>query len=67
MSAKIVGAILKKRSYKPIQTTTELSRLIDNVVPLNFGFTERQKTKARVFQAIRIEVNDEVYDLIHRY
>lgn len=61
MSARIVDAILKKRSHRPIETTTELARLIDGVVPLTLGFKKRQKTKARIFQAIRIEVNDEVY------
>lgn len=67
MSARIVDAILRKRSCKPIQTTTELSSLIDSVVPLTAGFTKRQKTKARIFQAIRIEVNDEVCDFIIRH
>lgn len=61
MSVKITDAILKKRSYKPIQTTTELSHLIDDAVPSALDYIKRQKIKARIFQAIRIEVNDEVY------
>lgn len=60
MSAHIASAIVKGRSHKQIGTTTELSRLIDNTIPHTLDFIKRQKTKARIFQAIRIEVNDEV-------
>lgn len=54
-STSIARAIIKNR---PIETTLELSELIKNSVPEKY---RREKHPARkVFQAIRIEVNDEL-------
>ncbi len=53
---KIVDAIITKRKESPIETTFELVELIDKVVYKNKNGHRAKKT----FQAIRIEVNDEL-------
>ncbi len=52
----IAGKIVKQRSIKKIETTGELSSLIDEVIkgPM------RVKSKARIFQALRIFINGEL-------
>lgn len=55
-SSKISKEIIKQRKYKSIDTTTELSNIIKNVVNKKFI----NKTLARIFQALRIEVNQEL-------
>jgi 16S rRNA (cytosine1402-N4)-methyltransferase len=49
----IVDAIIKARKIKPIETTTELAKLIE-------ASSFDQKSKLRVFQALRMEVNNEL-------
>lgn len=54
----IAKNIIKERQTKPIETTLELVEIIKNSVPEKY---KREKHPARkVFQAIRIEVNDEL-------
>lgn len=54
---RIARAIVEKRSDSPIQSTLELAKLIEDVVP----FREKHKHPAtRSFQAIRIEINQEL-------
>lgn len=59
-SKRIASAIVTKRKQKTIQTTTELAQIITDAVP-------RIKTSihpaTRVFQAIRIEVNQELQNV----
>lgn len=55
-SRKIARLIVQRRSIKKISTTSELSEMISELVPPNF----RIKTLSRVFQALRIFVNDEL-------
>jgi len=59
-SKRIAKEIVTKRKQKPIQTTTELSQIITDSIP-------RIKTTihpaTRVFQAIRIEVNQELQNV----
>ncbi len=52
----IVDSIIKARVQKPINTTFELKALFDQEI----YFENQNKFFARVFQAIRIEVNDEL-------
>ena len=55
---KIASKIIKVREDKPIETTLELVEVIKSAVPEKY---KREKHPARkVFQAIRIEVNDEL-------
>ncbi len=56
---KIAIAIAKAREIKRIKTTSELLNVIQKVVP----FKVRRKTAMRVFQALRIAVNDEINNL----
>lgn len=61
-SRVIARNIVKERESKPIQTTTELCRIIEKSVPskvLHKGTNPNKK----VFQAIRIEVNKELIGL----
>lgn len=55
----IARAIVSTRNIKPIETTLELVEIIKKGVPEKY---RREKHPARkVFQAIRIEVNDELH------
>jgi len=58
-SKGIAKAIVKQREKKRISTTFELRKLVESEVYLRY----RIKSLARVFQAIRIEVNDELEEL----
>jgi 16S rRNA (cytosine1402-N4)-methyltransferase len=59
MAIKIARAILEERSREPITTTRQLSRLVARVK----GDREKIDPATRVFQALRIEVNEELQSL----
>jgi 16S rRNA (cytosine1402-N4)-methyltransferase len=56
---RIVRAIVRERERRPIATTAELAAVVESAVGGRF----LKKTLARVFQAIRIEVNRELEHL----
>lgn len=57
---RIAGAIIDRRSKSPIATTGQLAQLVEDAVPVR----EKHKHPAtRSFQAIRIEINNELYEL----
>lgn len=56
---RIAKRIVERRSVQPIVTTGELAGLVEDVVGSRF----LTKSLARIFQAIRIEVNDELKNL----
>lgn len=58
-SGRIAAAIVKQRRQAPFQRTSELSELIVQVV----GYRERIHPATRVFQALRMEVNQELESL----
>ena len=58
-SRKIARSILEKRTLQKIETTGQLVTIINELVPEIF----RRKTLSRVFQALRIFVNDELGNL----
>lgn len=58
-SRRIARAIVKARAQQPIETTTRLAQVIAQVIPDRF----QKKTLSRIFQAIRIQVNDELNNL----
>ncbi len=58
-SRLIAKRIAKQRALAPIRTTEELASIVKGCTPAY----EQVKTLARVFQAIRIEVNDELGEL----
>jgi len=59
MANKIARAILEERSKGPITTTRQLSRILARVK----GDREKIDPATRVFQALRIEVNEELQSL----
>ena len=59
MSRRIARRIVLQRSEKPIETTLELAKLIEECVPKDPRNPGSNPAK-RTFQAIRIEVNDEL-------
>jgi 16S rRNA (cytosine1402-N4)-methyltransferase len=58
-SKRIGRAIVRRRNEAPITTTSELKEVVESVIYPPF----RTKSLARVFQAIRMEVNDEINQL----
>jgi 16S rRNA (cytosine1402-N4)-methyltransferase len=58
-SKAIAKAIVVARAIKPFETSTELAALIAKVVPFIPGKSTGHPAK-RVFQALRIEVNEEL-------
>ena len=61
-ASKIAAAILRERAKKPIETTGELAEIVKRSVPAKYLSGEGHPAK-RTFQAIRIEVNDELGEL----
>ena len=58
-SRRIAKEIVRARQVKMINTTTELIGVVAKIVPEKY----RNQFLARIFQAIRIEVNDEIVAL----
>ena len=56
---RIAAAISKERSVRQLKTTSELVRIIKGAMPAS-ALREKQHPAKRCFQAIRIEVNDEL-------
>ncbi|VAX18076.1 16S rRNA (cytosine(1402)-N(4))-methyltransferase [hydrothermal vent metagenome] len=58
---RIANAIVRERSVKPIDDTLALARIVEKVSPRKSGKSVHPATK--VFQALRIAVNDELGQL----
>jgi 16S rRNA (cytosine1402-N4)-methyltransferase len=58
-AGRIARSICKERRESPIRSTQTLAELIARLVPQRFS----TKSQARIFQAIRIEVNEELAHL----
>ncbi len=58
-SKRIAENIVNERGIKPIETTTELALIVRKSVPRSMEL----KSLSRIFQAIRIVVNDELTEL----
>lgn len=56
LAKKIAREIVRKRHITPISTTTDLKNIIENIVSRRL----LNKTLSRVFQALRIAVNNEL-------
>lgn len=61
-ASRIAGAIVKDREQKPFETTKQLADLVVRMMP-STSRHEKQHPAKRVFQAIRIEVNQELSSL----
>lgn len=59
-AAKIARAIVATRSSAPITTAEALAALVEQSVPKRYGPPSRIHPATRVFQALRIAVNDEL-------
>ena len=57
-AGRIAARIVKERAARPIRTTSELARVIESVA--GKGTRESLKSKARIFQSLRIYVNHEL-------
>lgn len=66
---QIVDAIVSTREEKEIETTDDLRKIINRAVPLKSvgsrteGIGNKRNLEARVFQALRIAVNHELFSL----
>ncbi len=58
-SRKIARKIIERRKISKINTTTELASIVEEIVPQNILY----KTLSKIFQAIRIYINDELNEL----
>ena len=59
---RIAAAIVRERTNSPIETTLQLAELIRSAMPAA-SLREKQHPAKRSFQAIRIEVNDELKEV----
>ncbi len=60
-SRRIAGAIVRARLEKPFETTKELTTVIHKVIPRHHS--QKTDPATKTFQALRIEVNDELGEL----
>jgi 16S rRNA (cytosine1402-N4)-methyltransferase len=58
-AGRISRTLIRAREGQPIETTWQLASIIQSVIPSR----SPQKTLSRIFQAIRIEVNNELCNL----
>ncbi len=58
-SRRIAKLICQERTRQPIETTVTLANLVESVIPERHA----RKSLSRIFQALRIEVNDELNNL----
>ena len=59
---RIAAVIVAERKIKPIKTTLELAQIVRKAIPAPVRFKANDNIR-RVFQAIRIEVNQELENL----
>lgn len=59
-ASRIAAAIVEKRCSAPIETTSQLADIVASAIPAAARRKEKQHPAKRTFQAIRIEVNDEL-------
>lgn len=62
-SGRIADAIIREREIEPITTTKRLSEIVYNATPARFRARNLIHPATRVFQALRIAVNDELGEL----
>lgn len=60
---KLAKEIVSARQIKPINTTFELNALVQKVVPFGLRKGDNKHPEAKVYQALRITINDELNSL----
>lgn len=60
---KIAREIVKRRKVKPIETTTELVKIVEDVIPKKLWAGRKKHPAIKTFQAIRIYVNREFEEI----
>ncbi|MDX9752380.1 MAG: 16S rRNA (cytosine(1402)-N(4))-methyltransferase RsmH [bacterium] len=59
-SRRIARAIVRRRQIEPLTSTQELADLVLQAIPVKYQHQEGIHPATRVFQALRIAVNDEI-------
>ncbi len=62
-ASEIVKKIILKRKEKPIETTTELAKIIESCIPRQYQNKKKINPATKTFQALRIAVNGELLGL----
>lgn len=62
-AARIARTLVRERRQHPIETTTELVRVIERSIPAAVRRKSRIHPATRIFQALRIAVNNELENL----
>ncbi len=60
---KIAREIVRRRKSKPIETTTELAKIVEEVIPKKLWAGKKKHPAIKTFQAIRIYVNREFEEI----
>ena len=60
---KIAREIVRRRKIKPIETTTELAKIVEDVIPKKLWAGKKKHPAIKTFQAIRIYVNREFEEI----
>lgn len=63
LAGRIASAIVAARENEPIETTGQLAEIVASAVPARTAAGSRVHPATRSFQAIRIYLNDELYEL----
>lgn len=62
-AARIAKTIVRERRAAPIETTSDLVKIIERSIPAPVRYRSRIHPATRIFQALRIAVNDELGNL----
>ena len=60
---KIAREIVKRRKEKSIETTVELAKIVEEVIPKKLWLGRKKHPAIRTFQAIRIYINKELEEI----
>ncbi|MDR2801389.1 MAG: 16S rRNA (cytosine(1402)-N(4))-methyltransferase RsmH [Desulfovibrio sp.] len=63
LAGRIAEAVVRQRGVKRIESTRELARIVETAYPARRRATARNHPATRVFQALRMAVNDEMGEL----
>ncbi len=61
-ASRVASAIVREREHNPLKTSRELARIVSSAIPARFH-PPKTHPATRTFQALRIEVNNEIGNL----